>query len=833
MASLGDLTISIKANTVEFTDGAGNVVAKLRNMADESEKVGKQMTSSMREARGGLMMTEHILGVPLPRHLNTLIAQIPGVGAAFATMLPIIGVVLAISIIGKLIEKHIEHAEAIRKAKNAFEDISAEGSKSMRDLDDKVLESGKKLDELSHNHAAALAKELKLIDHKAIDELTASIDKSTASADKYFKLLKPAWYDFSSGVKNASDAMEKFKSDYEEAINENTAEGTARAGKILDETLSKAKQDLADMQTQALDVAAAEMYMAEGANDFHEATEGAVKAQAKLAELVQKVKDAKDKIDEDKDNKELAAQLEAAEKAHSEEQSIQERTLTVRKAAVDEKVKIVEDGAKKDFEAHKISSEELLAIETDSEKSRLAAERDFINGKIALENSSSDDAAVTASKVAELQSQLANKTADANAKIADLNDDAIKRASSAAEKLYSENERQAKETSAAIEESLAGEEKVREAVAKATLMQDASVLKLLESENKAAQIKIKSDAGSGAISKVKEQQELQDSLKEEEKLRKQAYDVELSDAEAASFALIAIKAKAFDGGSDEAKAKATKDLADAQAKVNSLMAQNNVLVAQNAAAIRAADVEQKRLTGDFNQWITDMKKDMPTTAKMMEQSFDKALAGMNAGLAKTIVEGKNFGQAMKQVGAQLLEAVIEQELKKVEVYLMGLLQRKAADTAGDAAKVAEATATTAVMKTLAASEAGAWAFESVMAALPFPTNVATAPEVAMSAAAQAMAFAKGGLVPGDGYSDTVPAMLTPGETVVTKALTQQVAQSQGGGSGRGHVIQHSPTYNVSTMDSRGFSAMLEKHDAEFQKHAVSTLRKLNVRAGRG
>jgi hypothetical protein len=392
-----------------------------------------------------------------------------------------------------------------------------------------------------------------------------------------------------------------------------------------------------------------------------------------------------------------------------------------------------------------------------------------------------------------------------------------------------------KERGEEIAESLRGEEKVREAVAKATQMQDAATVKLIESQKKASEISVKSDYSAGVISKQQEQEKLKELLVKEEADRQAAYDKELTDAETHSFAMAAA-AVAAQGGPDEAAA--INKSAAAQAKVNSLMAQNTVLHAQNAAAIRAVDVEQKRLSGDFGQWITDMKKDLPTTAKMFEQTWDKAMSAVNTGLAKSIVEGKNFGMAMRKMGEQLLESVIEQEMKKLEVKMMTAIKDRIFQAANNQMKVAEngvANAETQAQDDAAHAHSQLKHAEGAFAWCMDHFGVPIGPILGAAAFAATLAFAAGGEVPGNGYGDTVPAMLTPGETVVTKALTQRVAQSEGRGQsgGQGHVIQHSPTYHVSTMDSRGFSSMLQKHDAEFQAHAVATMRKLNMRAGRG
>ena len=85
-----------------------------------------------------------------------------------------------------------------------------------------------------------------------------------------------------------------------------------------------------------------------------------------------------------------------------------------------------------------------------------------------------------------------------------------------------------------------------------------------------------------------------------------------------------------------------------------------------------------------------------------------------------------------------------------------------------------------------------------------------------------MAFAQGGEVPGVGSGDTVPAMLTPGETVVTKSLTEQVRNSTGGKSGDVHV--HT---NINTVDAANFEGLLNKHASVVAKHVKTQMRKAN------
>ena len=70
-----------------------------------------------------------------------------------------------------------------------------------------------------------------------------------------------------------------------------------------------------------------------------------------------------------------------------------------------------------------------------------------------------------------------------------------------------------------------------------------------------------------------------------------------------------------------------------------------------------------------------------------------------------------------------------------------------------------------------------------------------------------MAFEKGGLVPGVGNGDTVPAMLTPGEHVSDKKLTQglQHMVDVGGPRGNSYTVHMHVKMNASALDADGVS----------------------------
>jgi hypothetical protein len=100
---------------------------------------------------------------------------------------------------------------------------------------------------------------------------------------------------------------------------------------------------------------------------------------------------------------------------------------------------------------------------------------------------------------------------------------------------------------------------------------------------------------------------------------------------------------------------------------------------------------------------------------------------------------------------------------------------------------------------------------------PWPIDMgAPAFGASMSAAAMAfnvLKFAKGGMVPGAGAGDTVPALLTPGEYVVPRQLGGFAASLFGDGSskGAGRLGRSTPVIinnNVNAVDRNSFAKML-------------------------
>jgi hypothetical protein len=174
------------------------------------------------------------------------------------------------------------------------------------------------------------------------------------------------------------------------------------------------------------------------------------------------------------------------------------------------------------------------------------------------------------------------------------------------------------------------------------------------------------------------------------------------------------------------------------------------------------------------------------------------------GLASVAMRHESMAKMVMSLGNQMVQGMIQNAIQSILVDDM-TKEHDAAKAAREAYKTG-------------------WKF-------PYPSNIVMAPALGAMAFATTMAFASGGIVPGSGNGDTVPAMLTPGEAVLPKALTEGLSNAArngnlGGGGGEVHV-HHAHTYNIHAMDSEGVDRVLREHGDKFAAHAENHVRKMN------
>jgi hypothetical protein len=174
------------------------------------------------------------------------------------------------------------------------------------------------------------------------------------------------------------------------------------------------------------------------------------------------------------------------------------------------------------------------------------------------------------------------------------------------------------------------------------------------------------------------------------------------------------------------------------------------------------------------------------------------------GFANVIMGKESFGKMMRQVDSEIASSMLEHAITS----MMALDMTKEREAA-------------------AAARKGFLAGEQT---LPGVAGVVLGGALAAAAFASVMAFEEGGIVPGVGKGDIVPAMLTPGEGVLTNKQMehlQEAARGDAPNGGQQVHIHHHATYHVQAFDSDGVRTVLREHGDQFAEHVGNHLRRLN------
>jgi hypothetical protein len=319
------------------------------------------------------------------------------------------------------------------------------------------------------------------------------------------------------------------------------------------------------------------------------------------------------------------------------------------------------------------------------------------------------------------------------------------------------------------------------------------------------QIQTASGASAYVISKQQEQEQLRAILQKELTDLTAAHQREI--AEQQSF-VSQMQAQAAHTDNADDKSKYLAAAANAQTQLTAATRQYNEEMARTTAAIQTSEMETAKLDNTWRAFFSQANHETLSLAATirgeLQTSMQQATDAFSKGISKSLVEGKSFGKEMTSVARNMSESMIE-----------GLIKWGAQDLM-----------TKLGMKATAANLAGANATAS-MAAAPWPVDMG-APAFGASMLGTAMAFEKGGIVPGVTLGDTVPAMLTPGEAVLPKSLTESLTHRSRSGSMGGEVHLHvHQTNHVQALDSEGVDRVLTEHRDTFAKHFNDHVRRLN------
>jgi len=276
--TVGTLQVDLVANTASFTgalDKAGQDAQKsgadIKRAFDDSSdaalSAGASIGSSMRESREGMKLLEESLGVTIPRGLNSLAATIPGIGAAFSTMLPIIGVIAALDVIVKLIEHHEKLAEAIRKATLEQNDLNVKEIDRTKGIELTNLKLDDQIAKLESRPSSNKLKEALLEASIAADALASSfassflkVDEQITDATGLVSKLKEGFThlweigpkgDLAAGLPQVQDGLKRVQEALERVDAERLALAKAAPGAVHDEASKALAQGYHDVMIQA------------------------------------------------------------------------------------------------------------------------------------------------------------------------------------------------------------------------------------------------------------------------------------------------------------------------------------------------------------------------------------------------------------------------------------------------------------------------------------------------------------------------------------------------------------------------------------------------------
>jgi hypothetical protein len=802
MSEVGALIVKLQAETAQFREDMGKVKKDLADLKGTSSETGDAMDASMTKARGGLMLVEESIGVRLPRHLNTLLAEIPGVGAAFAMMLPIAGVVVGIEVVGKLIERQRALAEAISKAGAEATAAAVKQSDQTKQLDLTNLKLDDQIAKLEHKPAHNYMKEAILETSIAVDDLAAKYSSDFQAMNKAiegqlgpWERLKRGVVDAFSGVgqgkgygtttnalfevQNQLDAVEAARRKLAETPAGSEAEKTAQQGLIS--ALNAQKKALDDLKPKyqgnsemLLSIGTAATSTANEVKNLNQVLENGKKRETVASD---------EQKEANLEPLKRAAELEhtAAAGAIAHANAIKAQTISLAEMALAQK-----EADSKLSPAEKLSAElTAIATERDATVNAVTAEAAAKEAAYKKARAAEGDPA----KRAELDKAWSNEQIALADKVANANIDAEKRRSDAERSAAAESLRLAEELNQSKTKLALATEKREESIKLDSVKKDEDANERLN--------KLGLETQQQYLARKIEL------IRQEEKIKEEALAHEI-EAEAAN------AAKAGHLG-DTAKQN------EALARKIQLQAQLNTLTKQYASELSATHTEAEKLNSSWGNYFTHMMAetmDLSTKIRVnLQSSITQFTDNFANSMAKCIVENKSLGQAVKKEAEQMLESMISMLVRWLEQWIithtLANVFQKTTDQTGKAS---------------AAQLAGANMVASWSAA-PWPID-AMAPAMGAQAFAAAMSFEIGGKIPGS--NGPVPIIGHAGETVVTKALTDRVERAESfGGEKAGSTVHMHYAPQIHAVDATGVDAMLAQHSAIFQRHIVNVLRKCN------
>jgi len=793
------LSVDLQTKTATFTSGLADAARAARGAFTDikggSSDMGRAVSGSMMEARHGVMLLGEEFGIHLPRALTTFIASIGPVGAAMEAAFPFLAIAVGATL---LIEALVKVHEAGEKLTDDQVKFGTAVQTAFNSLDEKILQSQIRADELRNDHLGALQLQLELINKQSFAELAKQFQEIAKLADAVFGDIKSHWYTFGVGADGAKRSLELFQQQYESLLSQGKSD---EASKVLEDRVAR-EQKILDLQKQA----------GNGGSLFHAPKDGAstyaamqaqlelkkygvgytqdeIKAQEALVEALNAQLGIESRLSElkkqDSSNatrqvgNEAAAQASArARDAAQSQLRMGEQAIAADRAVANERLQVARAS---------------IAARLDEELSFAARERDVQAAAnqaeiAALDKSSKDYTNQLASlhnKSLEIEQSYQTQVTELKAKSA---------AAQAAEDLRNSQEAERETIDATRQgsaERLAAINAAIQAEAAANLQDTQRYRELL-----------------GQKVEVTRQMSEEQAQQSAEAGRVEADNaVKMGDLAVAAQKRADAVINSSRHTSDQERIAQESVIADMEfnIKVQALAREVQALDTSGKDylnKLQEAQDKELQLVRQHEDQITQIKEQAEQERNSRILSADDRFnSDIARGLTQSIMGHESWARMVTQLGNQVVSGLIENAIKSMAADDM----TKEKDAAAAARK-----------SYIWGDNIGGPILGSVLAAASFTT---------------VMAFAQGGVVPGVGMVDSVPAMLTPGEGVVPKGVMEGLSNlAKNGGLESGGDTYHlhvAPTYHVQTLDGDGMKAVLEKHSDQLTNHLQRTLRKMN------
>jgi hypothetical protein len=250
----GEVKVILAADGTSWSSALDKAQRQLDSLKKSAPGLGQSMRKEMTEARGSIALLGEEIGIRLPRHVRSFLAELPGVASAMSaafTGVAIIAIGVALFEAGKKVAEFVKKTEeAAKKNEEAWRNLSS----GLHITNDQLQVSNDKLAETIAKLGGKPQNGLKLALDEAIlsaDELGKKIDEDTKKLTEQLNVNRPSLMKQLFGSADTDDIKAKWD-DLASKITETRVAGveSIRAAGTNPDDVKKAQDKLdRDLQT--------------------------------------------------------------------------------------------------------------------------------------------------------------------------------------------------------------------------------------------------------------------------------------------------------------------------------------------------------------------------------------------------------------------------------------------------------------------------------------------------------------------------------------------------------------------------------------------------------